>query len=67
MKEGEGMAVKKSKEDSFYKRLVLKILEVKGVSYEEWLEEQHKAFLNSKENQETVLKSLDTFREFGGE
>lgn len=61
------MVIKKNKENSFYKRLVLKILEVKGVSYEEWLEEQHREFLDNKENQETVLKSLDTLKEFGGE
>lgn len=62
------MAVKKGKEDSFYKKLVLKILEMKGVSYEEWLEEQHRNFINNnEENQETVLKGLDTFKEVGGE
>lgn len=61
------MAIKKSKEDSFYKKLVLKILEMKGVSYEDWLEEQHRKFLNNKENQETVLKGLDTYKEIGGE
>lgn len=61
------MAVKKDKEDSFYKKLVVKILEMKGVSYKDWLEEKHKEFLNSKENQEQILKSLDTLKEFGGE
>ncbi|MDQ0149620.1 hypothetical protein ACFO6R_16075 [Eubacterium multiforme] len=61
------MAVKKTKEDSFYKKLVLKILEMKGVSYEDWLEEQHKEFLDNKENQQQILKGLDTLEEIGGE
>lgn len=61
------MVSRKPKEESFNKKLVEKILDVKGETYDEWLEEKHREFLKNKEHQGYVLKGLETYKEIGGE
>ncbi|ELC8341093.1 hypothetical protein [Clostridium perfringens] len=60
------MSARRKDKDSFEKKLVIKLLELKNKNYEEWLEEKHREFLDSEDVEEQVLAGLDTLKELGG-
>lgn len=60
------MSARRKDKDSFEKKLVIKLLELKNKNYEEWLEEKHREFLDNEDVEEQVLVGLDTLKELGG-
>ena len=60
------MSARRKDKDSFEKKLVIKLLELKNKNYEEWLEEKHREFLDNEDGEEQVLAGLDTLKELGG-
>lgn len=57
---------KDKEKDSFNKKLVAKLLEIQGKTYEEWIEEKHKEFLDNEDAENQLLAGLDTLKEIGG-
>ncbi|HAT4340889.1 TPA: hypothetical protein I9094_003210 [Clostridium perfringens] len=60
------MSARRKDKDSFEKKLVIKLLELKNKNYEEWLEEKHREFLDNEDFEEQVLAGLNTLKELGG-
>ncbi|BDU91230.1 hypothetical protein LI058_16265 [Clostridium perfringens] len=57
---------KDKEKDSFNKKLVAKLLEIQGKTYEEWIEEKHEEFLDNEDAENQLLAGLDTLKEIGG-
>ncbi|AMN34783.1 hypothetical protein ACSXC4_10435 [Clostridium perfringens] len=60
------MSARRKDKDSFNKKLVAKLLEIQGKTYEEWIEEKHKEFLDNEDAENQLLAGLDTLKEIGG-
>ena len=60
------MSARKKEKDSFNKKLVVKLLEIKNKTYEEWIEEKHKEFLDNEDVESQLLAGLETLKEIGG-
>ena len=61
-----GARRKNKDKESFNKKLVAKLLEIQGKTYEEWIEEKHKEFLDNEDAENQLLAGLDTLKEIGG-